>query len=264
MSKKKDKIKLLTVSCKECESQFIVRSLQGKLRIGLAEQTVLISLAYACLFTPPGKSASEKLAELKKMSDGLQGALEEAAASLKEVYSELPCYDQLIPVLLRGIPLSQLREHCHLTPGIPVRPMLAKPTRGIGEVLDRFAGQTFTCEWKYDGERAQIHVLNLEKKQIRIFSRNAEDHTGKYPDLIEMIPAVVKPGVKSCIIDAEVVAYNQEEKKIMPFQVLSTRGRKNIQIEEIKVKVCLFAFDLLFLNGQVNHQKFLVTWGRCL
>lgn len=35
--------------------------------------------------------------------------------------------------------------------------MLAKPTKAIGEVLDKFEGKKFTCEYKYDGERAQVN-----------------------------------------------------------------------------------------------------------
>ena len=34
-------------------------------------------------------------------------------------------------------------------------------------------------------------------------------------------------------------------------QVLSTRARKDVKVADIKVQVCLYAFDCLFLNGQV-------------
>lgn len=72
-----------------------------------------------------------------------------------QVISELPSYEEVIPALLEhGI--NDLREHCKLTPGVPLKPMLAKPTKAIGEVLDRFEGKHFTCEYKYDGERAQV------------------------------------------------------------------------------------------------------------
>lgn len=84
--------------------------------------------------------------------------------------------------------IDGLREKCKLTPGVPLKPMLAKPTKAIGEVLDRFEGKRFTCEYKYDGERAQVH--KLEDGTVGVFSRNSEDMSKKYPDLVEQLPKV--------------------------------------------------------------------------
>lgn len=64
--------------------------------------------------------------------------------------------------------------------------MLAKPTKAISEVLDRFEGKAFTCEFKYDGERAQVH--QTASGEFRVFSRNSEDMSKKYPDLMVSVP----------------------------------------------------------------------------
>jgi len=158
-----------------------------------------------------------------------------------------------------------LNEHCKLTPGVPLKPMLAKPTKAIGEVLDRFEGKRFTCEYKYDGERAQVH--RLQDGTVAVFSRNSEDMTKKYPELADRLPKVrahspkiescsptfqcIKEGTTSFVLDAEAVAIDKTTGKLQPFQELSRRKRKDVKVEDITVQVCLFAFDLLFLNGEV-------------
>lgn len=124
---------------------------------------------------------------------------------------------------------------CEYFLGIPLKPMLAYPTNGIQEVLKRFENIEFTCEYKYDGERAQIHLL--DNGSVQIYSRNSENNTSKYPDVINMIKELLNESaennpelkVKTAILDAEVVAYDAKNKLILPFQVLSTRKRKVIR-----------------------------------
>ncbi|XP_067124516.1 DNA ligase 1 isoform X2 [Centruroides vittatus] len=249
MNKKIEKIKGLFVACRHCEARYLIRSLSGKLRVGLAEQSILSALAQAAVLTPPNQEYPPKILNSLKglSSESIKKKFEENVAILKSTYCECPSYDLIIPVLLSE-GLEALPDHCHITPGIPLKPMLAHPTKGIEEILQRFEKSKFTCEFKYDGERAQIHVL--EDGRVQIYSRNQENNTSKYPDIISRMPLVLKPEIKSCIIDSEAVAWDVENKQILPFQVLSTRKRKDVVESEIKIQVCIFAFDLLYLNGK--------------
>ena len=84
---------------------------------------------------------------------------------------------------------------------------------------------------------------------MSIFSRNQENNTTKYPDIINRMPNAFV-NVKSAIIDSECVAWDPEKKQILPFQVLTTRKKKDVDEKDIKVQVCVYAFDLLYLNGK--------------
>ena len=239
------KIKLiikLLAAASENEAGYVMRALQGKLRIGLAEQTVLIALAHAKYFEGLGDGEEEA-----------KEAREAAVAIVKSVYSECPSYDLLIPALLEEQDIAAVPGRVHFSPGIPVKPMLAKPTNGVAEVLEKFSDQPFTCEYKYDGERAQIHVL--DDGSVKIYSRNSEDNTGKYPDIAAMFPGVLQEGVKSIVMDAEAVAYDPEKNKILPFQALSKRARKSVTVDNVTVQVCVYAFDCLYLNGEALLKK---------
>ena len=255
MARKKDKIKNMLVASQEKEAQYIVRSLQGKMRIGLAEQTALVALAHAfVLQSPPAADGSPQEAPVLK-GEALDARLAKAEEIIKQCFSEMPNYEVIIPALLaHGI--DELPKHAALTAGVPVKPMLAKPTKGIGEVLDRFSNCSFTCEYKYDGERAQIHLMS--DGSVRVFSRNSEDNTSKYPDIAQLMPRAKKDCTTSAILDAEAVAMDMKTGAILPFQVLSTRKRKEADINDIAVKVCVFAFDLIYLNGESYLQKPLI------
>eukprot|EP01061_Rhynchopus_euleeides_P027457 TRINITY_DN44638_c0_g1_i1.p1 TRINITY_DN44638_c0_g1~~TRINITY_DN44638_c0_g1_i1.p1 ORF type:complete len:700 (+),score=286.97 TRINITY_DN44638_c0_g1_i1:42-2102(+) len=231
-------------SAKPIEANFIVRSLQGKMRLGLAEQTVLMSLAHAFLAVE---------VDIAPLSDAkVQWLLNSTADRLKQSFNEMPSFDRIIPELIKG-GLCSL-EKVTLTLNLPVKPMLAKPAKGVQLVLKRFSDGDFTCEYKYDGERAQIHCSRGKdgKRVVRIFSRNSENHTGKYPDVIQYFSdrPIIDGEVESFIIDSEVVAYDMVEKSIQPFQVLQHRARKEVKLEDVKVHVCIYAFDLLYLNGK--------------
>ncbi|KZP31375.1 ATP-dependent DNA ligase [Athelia psychrophila] len=245
-AKKVSIITKMLASCQGFEAKYIIRSLEGKLRIGNAERSVLVALAHAAVLAEK-ENAGKKWSEEK-----LATRLTEGADIVKAVYSELPTYDQVIPAILKD-GIMNLRDSCKLTPGVPLKPMLAKPTKAIGEVLDRFEGKKFTCEYKYDGERAQVH--KLEDGTVMVFSRNSEDMSKKYPDLVEQLPRCFKDSTKSFVLDAEAVAIDRDTGALMPFQELSKRKRKDVKVEDIQVRVCLFAFDLLYLNGEPLLQK---------
>ncbi|KAK7193386.1 DNA ligase 1 [Paraphaeosphaeria sporulosa] len=242
------------------EAKFIVRTLEGKLRLGLAERTVVVALSQAMKFHE--MSQDDKIPSTTDLAS--------AETILKSVYSELPSYEVIIPAMLEH-GLSKLKDKCQLQPGVPLKPMLAKPTKSITEVLDRFEGKDFTCEYKYDGERAQIHFVahdaamemataapaagKSDKGVSNIFSRNSEDLSKKYPDILAKLPTWVKEGTKSFVLDCETVAWDINEKKVLPFQQLQTRKRKDVKAEDITVKVCVFAFDILYLNGEALVNK---------
>jgi DNA ligase-1 len=256
---KVDKIKKLLVAVQQsAETKYIIRGLQGKLRIGLAQSTVLISLAHALSFTIPEtvdctfvkgeqENENENVKVFQDDAAPIEKRLEAAVNMVKQAYSEVPSYDALLDAALK-VPLVGLHEACNFHPGIPVAPMLAKPTKSIQEVLKRLNGLAFTCEFKYDGERAQIH--KTPDGQLKVFSRSLLQTTAKYPEVPLFVEEAACENVDSFVLDAEVVAYNPKTGQLVPFQVLSTRKKTEESAETAKVQVIVQAFDLMYLNGK--------------
>ncbi|KAL3129202.1 DNA Ligase I [Cryptosporidium hominis] len=263
---KKDKIKKLLVSGKQDEVKYIVRFLQGRLRIGIQQTTVYQALASAFVLTKniPGDNLASfsdyRLAKNENKFKNLQELdceILEMETSLRSSLCQLPNIEKIINVAIKGASSDEISAKCKLTTGIPCEPMLARPTKGIQDVLNRFENVLFTAEYKYDGERAQIHVYKdkSNKRVIKIFTRNLESATDRYPDLIQYLNQSLNSSVEDCILDSEVVAYSKSEDKILPFQVLSTRKRKNVAFDDIQIQICLMLFDCMGFNGESLLKK---------
>jgi ATP-dependent DNA ligase len=95
-------------------------------------------------------------ADMRAVPEAVQRAMQRAAALARRCLSECPNLDRLVNSLVQG-GIPAMVASCRASAGTPIKPMLARITQGIGELGERFAGRAFTCEWKYDGQRAQIH-----------------------------------------------------------------------------------------------------------
>jgi DNA ligase-1 len=233
------------------ESRYIVRTLCQHLRIGAVKTTMLIALSRAFqLSRPAGAEFStrdaKELAKLRK--EELAEVWARGEEIVKACFARRPNYNDLVPVLLEIGVCEELLIRCNLTLHIPLRPMLGSITRDLSEMLTKLQGRDFACEYKYDGQRAQVHCD--AKGKVSIFSRHLELMTEKYPDLVALVPKIRGEGVESFVMEGEVVAVDHETGELKNFQTLTNRARKDVEIGSITIDVCLFAFDLMYLNGQ--------------
>ncbi|MCI4461799.1 MAG: ATP-dependent DNA ligase [Thermogladius sp.] len=215
------KIRLLSGLLTEAspkEARYIVRFVEGKLRLGVGEATLMDALAIAFGGGSFARPIIERAYNLR--ADLGEVAKIVAAKGIEELKA-------LKPVV-----------------GIPIRPMLAERHNDPVEILEKVGGVGFV-EYKYDGERAQIHKKGSE---VIIYSRRLENITHQYPDVVDY----ARRGIKAdeAIVEGEIVAVDPDTGDFKPFQELMHRKRKHdIQavVKEIPVKV--FLFDLLYANG---------------
>jgi ATP-dependent DNA ligase len=146
----------------------------------------------------------------------------------------------------------------------------------------------FAAEFKYDGQRAQVHAFlptasscigmsSTVQPIVKIFSRHLEDMTEKYPDVVALVREYFPPvgampppelagntdvdnsPLSSLILDAEIVAWDTDGDTTKSFQELSNRARKDVQLADVTLPVCLFVFDLMYLNSKVSYHPHPLT-----
>jgi DNA ligase-1 len=125
------------------QAKYLVRYISGNLKIGANEKTFVEALA------------DSFCSHFKKDN------FETWESSIRKALHAHPDFRKIIRTLQECNGDSEiLNEKCKLTPGVPCKPMLAKPTKGISVIFKRFENRKFTCEFKYDGLRGQLHYKN--------------------------------------------------------------------------------------------------------
>jgi DNA ligase-1 len=201
------------------EAKYIMRTVTGNLRLGIADMTVLDALAIAY---GGGKEARELIERAYNISSDL--------GRVAKVVAEKG---------LGGIKKFQVIV------GEPIRPMLAERLSSPEEILEKLGGKCI-AEYKYDGERIQAHKKGSE---VMLFSRRLENISDQYPDAVELVNKHVL--AKDAIIEAECVAIDPETGEMRPFQELMHRRRKyGIEKAMEEYPVSLFMFDALYVDGK--------------
>jgi DNA ligase 1 len=219
LDKKMNYVASLLNNVSPISAKFIIKILIGTMRLGVADNTILdaLSIAYT-----NSKSNRENLEAAYNVSSDL-GKVAEVAS--KEG--------------LKGI--NEFRIELFK----PIRPMLADRVKSEKEAIEKF-GKKFAAEYKLDGERIQIH---LENGKVDLFSRRLENVRRYYPDIVENISKSLK--VKNTILEAEVVAINENTGEFLPFQELMHRRRKyNVDKAVLQYPITVNFFDVLYVDGK--------------
>lgn len=130
----------------------------------------------------------------------------------------------------------------------PIAPMLATP----GSEADLDTGDEWAYEMKWDGIRAVVH---LEGSDVRLLSRNGNDLTATYPDLVADLAEAID--VESVIFDGEIVALDKRSRP--SFGLLQQRMgiTKTSEVDQAvkDVPVHLMLFDVLDVDGDSQRKE---------
>lgn len=220
------KIKLLAellVNSQETEPKTIIRFVTGKLRLGTAEATILDAFSVM-------KTGTKELRAVIERAYNLTSDLGIIAETFYE--KGLDGIEKIQPI-----------------PFNPIRPALAERLPDAAAIIEKL-GQC-AVEAKYDGFRLQLHK---QGERVEIYSRKQEPMTHMFPDLVDAVRQQIS--AKNAILEGEAIAFDEDTQMYLPFQTTITRKRKHGVIAKAKeIPLILFAFELLYVNGEDYTQK---------
>jgi len=203
-------------------AKYVVRILLGNLRLGIGDATVLDALA----------KARWNDVKKRKLLEGAYNKTSDLGLIGRTIF-EHPDQEEAE----RAVAALDIQV------GKPVHSQLAERLPSAEAIIAKMG--TVVAQYKYDGLRAQIHK---DGQQVTIFSRNLEDQSHMFPELIAGTLSQVR--AERAILDAETLAYNATSEEFLPFQETTRRRRKHgieAMAEQIPLKA--FVFDILYKDG---------------
>jgi len=196
------------------EAKYIMRIVTGKMRLGVANNTIVVALSQAF--------AHGKKDDIETMYN-VTSDLGEVARELKK----------------NGI--TGIKTCANVNR--PIRMMLAQRMSSAGEIVAQMG--RVACEFKYDGMRLQIHKSG---NNISLFTRNLERITDQYPDVVKYARENIK--AHDAIVEGECVGVDPAG-YMLPFQELMHRRRKyEIDDKAKEFPVHMYLFDALLIDGK--------------
>lgn len=207
--KKIDLVKELLSSASGKEARYIIRTVLGEMRIGVAAGIVRDAIALAF-------SKEPKEIEHAFNVTGNYGTVAEMA--------------------------QKNRLKTEIIIGSPVRVMLADRSPNLKAALEEFKNPAL--EIKYDGFRIAVHKKDRE---IRLFSRRLEDVTNQFPEIVKWSKECIH--CRECIIEGEVLALGKKGPLPFQQLSRRIQRKYDIEkmVKQIPVQVNLF--ELIYYDG---------------
>ena len=222
---KKNILKGLLIDSSPLEAKYLIKIINGELRIGLTEGLVEIAIS-------------------KVFRQGL-----------KDLRNAMLVSGDISKVVL--LAKRNLLHTTLIEPLTPISYMLADVMFAAEEIINYYQ-KPLICEFKYDGIRAQMHKSG---QQIRLFSRKLSDITNAFPELAsaawdtKLLSSKSLSEIEDFILDGEVMAF--QNGKPLHFQELQKRIHKKNLTEQIMAETPLVyvVFDIMYLNGKSLIKK---------
>ncbi|NIO44125.1 MAG: ATP-dependent DNA ligase [Candidatus Aenigmarchaeota archaeon] len=206
----------LLTQAKPKEAKYIVRTVLGQLRIGVAEGII---------------------------RDAVAGAFNVSAKAVENAWFLNPDYGEIAKIAKEKGEKGLKKVKVEI--GRPIVVLLAEKAPSLKDALSSF--DESASEYKYDGARMLVHKKD---DKFWIFTRRLENITKAFPDVIEVCKESLK--AKECIVDGEGLAIDKKTGKPLPFQSLSQRIKRKYDIRKIskEIPIELNFFDIIYLNGK--------------